>query len=176
MHTRFMEHRLLEYDPSVTVAFTGHRTYRGEALRELDLTVEQLTREGYTDFLCGMALGFDMAAAESVMRMRTLLPGRTIRLTAVVPFRGQASHFGSAERSRYHRILESADRVICLAESYSPDCYMRRNDFLVDNSTVTVAWYDGAHVGGTHYTVQRARRRACRIINLRPSEQLEIAF
>lgn len=166
----------MNFDPATTASFTGHRTYCGEAARLTDLTVERLTRDGITDFLCGMAVGFDMAAAESVMRMRTLLADRTVRLTAVVPFRGQESRFTAAEQSRYRRILAAADCVIYLAERYSPECYMRRNDFLVDNSSVTVAWYDGSPKGGTRYTVRRAQRLGRRIINLRPAEQMEIEF
>ena len=166
----------MNFDPATTASFTGHRSYRGEAARQLDLTVVQLAREGVTDFLCGMATGFDMAAAESVMRMRSLLPDCRIRLTAVVPFDGQASRYSSADRGRYERILAAADGVVCLGERYSRECYSRRNDFLVDNASVVVAWYDGSREGGTRYTVARARRTGRRIINLRPSEQLNFEF
>lgn len=166
----------MKFDILTTAAFTGHRTYRGEALRELDLTVGQLVGEGFTDFLCGMAMGFDMAAAESVLRMRSLTGGERVRLTAVVPFEGQARRFPATERERYERILAAADNVVRLSERYSPECYRRRNDFLVGNSSVVVAWYDGSHEGGTHYTVARARTLARRIINLRPSEQLNFGF
>lgn len=166
----------MKFDPSTTVSFTGRRTYRGEAAHELDMTVERLAREGATDFLCGMAVGFDMAAAESVMRVRSQLTDRTIRLTAVVPFEGQAARFPAAERERYERILAAADYIAVISGRYAPDCYSRRNDFLVDNASALVAWYDGAPSGGTHYTVARARRTGRRIINLRPSEQLDLKF
>lgn len=166
----------MNIQPGRTASFTGRRSYRGEAARQLDLTVEQLSREGIDTFLCGMATGFDMAAAESVMRMRSLLAGREIRLVAAVPFRGQAARFPAAERRRYEHILESADEVVVLSEHYSHKCYSRRNDWLVENSSVVVAWYDGNPAGGTHYTVTRARRTGRRIINLRPSEQLNFEF
>ena len=163
-------------DIRTTAAFTGHRSYRNQAVAELDRTVEQLAREGCTRFLCGMAVGFDMAAAESVMRMRTLLTDRKIRLVAVVPFEGQARRFPAADKARYERILAAADEVLTLAARYSPECYRCRNDYLVDNASVVVAWYDGSPTGGTHYTVARARRSGRRIINLRPAEQLELKF
>ena len=166
----------MKHNPGTTVSFTGHRTYRGEAVRDLDLTVEQLSRQGFDTFLSGMALGFDMAAAESVMRMRSLLTDREIRLIAVVPFKGQEARFPAAERARYRRILDAADEVLILSERYVPECYSRRNDWLVDNSSAVVAWYDGSPKGGTHYTLSRAHRLARRIINLRPAEQLEIEF
>ena len=164
------------FDPAITVSFTGHRSYRGEAARQTDLTVRHLAGEGMRQFLCGMAMGFDMAAAESVLRMRALLTDSDIRLIAAVPFRGQAARFPAAERIRYERILAAADEVAVLSEHYSPECYARRNDWLIDNSSVVVAWYDGSAAGGTHYTVSRARRLSRRIVNLRPSEQLEMEF
>ena len=166
----------MKFDPAITVAFTGHRSYRGESVQQLDHAVSSLADRGATTFLCGMAVGFDMAAAESVMRMRTLLADREIRLVAVVPFRGQEARFPSSQRMRYRRILAAADHTVVLAEHYSPECYSRRNDFLTDNAQTLVAWYDGSHEGGTHYTVARARRLARTIINLRQSEQLEIEF
>ena len=166
----------MKSDPLHTAAFTGHRYYCGEAARELDRTVGQLAGEGIDTFLCGMAMGFDMAAAESVMRMRSLLTDKEIRLVAVVPFRGQAARFPAAERERYERILAAADEVEIVSEHYVPQCYSRRNDRLVDSSSVLVAWYDGASAGGTRYTVARARRTGRRIINLRPSEQLNFEF
>ena len=46
---------------SHTAAFTGHRTYRGEAAEALAALLGDLHAEGYRRFLCGMALGFDMA-------------------------------------------------------------------------------------------------------------------
>ncbi len=59
---------------SHTAAFTGHRTYRGEAAEALASLLGDLHAEGYRRFLCGMALGFDMAAAEAVLALRAAHP------------------------------------------------------------------------------------------------------
>ena len=45
-----------------TVAFTGRRTYRGEADDELRRVVRDLHERGFSRFLCGMSWGFDLAA------------------------------------------------------------------------------------------------------------------
>ena len=45
---------------NITVAFSGHRTYAGEACDELREMVVRLYNEGYRRFLCGMAWGFDL--------------------------------------------------------------------------------------------------------------------
>lgn len=155
---------------SHTAAFTGHRTYRGEAAEALAALLGDLHAEGYRRFLCGMALGFDMAAAEAVLALRAAHP--EVRLVCVVPFAGQDRRFPAVERERYRRILNAADERVVLRDDYRPDCYARRNDRLTDGASAVVAWYDGSS-GGTHYTVRRARRLGLRILNLWQDPQAE---
>ena len=53
-------------DSRTSVAFTGHRTYRGAAADALRRTVGELYARGFRNFLSGMAVGFDLAAAEAI--------------------------------------------------------------------------------------------------------------
>lgn len=57
-------------DPRTSAAFSGHRTYRGDADAALRTTVRELYARGFRTFLCGMAAGFDLAAAEAVLACR----------------------------------------------------------------------------------------------------------
>lgn len=148
---------------ALCVAFTGHRNYRGEADAALARTVEELFRAGFRTYLCGMALGFDLAAAEAALSLRERYAD--VRLVAVVPFPGQAERYPNAERSRYARLVAAADERVLVSERYDRGCYRRRNDFLVAHAAVVVAWYDGSP-SGTGYTVGRARRTGCRVIDL----------
>ena len=157
-------------NPRTCVAFTGHRTYRDEARELLLPTLEALYDRGFRTFLSGMAVGFDLAAAEAVLLLRQR--HAEVRLVAVVPFRHQAARFPAAQRLRYERILAAADSIEVLSEEYHRGCYARRNDFLVDHAQVVVAWYDGLPEGGTHYTVERARTRLREVINLHPADRL----
>ena len=54
------------------------------------------------------------------------------------------------------RILEEADAAVILSESYSPECYLKRNDFMLLHSSVLIAYWDGFSCGGTSYTVRKA--------------------
>ena len=153
-------------DPCTTVAFTGHRTYCGEASAALAAAIRGLHAHGFRTFLCGMAVGFDLAAAEAVLELRERAPG--VRLVAAVPFRGQEMRFSPADRERFRRVLAEADSVEVLAPAYHRGCYAVRNDFLVDNARVLVAWYDGSP-GGTRYTVRRALGRGLEVVNLCPA-------
>ena len=121
---------------------------------------------GFRTFLSGMAVGFDLAAAEAVLELRERVPG--VRLVAAVPFRGQEMRFSPADRERFRRVLAEADSVEVLAPAYHRGCYAVRNDFLVDNARVLVAWYDGSP-GGTRYTVRRALGRGLEVVNLCPA-------
>lgn len=151
-----------------SVAFTGHRTYQGEAREALFACIRQLADGGFTTFLSGMAQGFDLAAAEAVLALRA--EGLAIQLVAVVPFASQANNFSAADRDRFRKILATADEVILLASEYHRGCYQQRNDFLVDHAAHLVAWYNGSR-GGTQYTFLRALKHGLTLHNLSPAIQ-----
>ena len=69
----------------------------------------------------------------------------------------------------------SADVVLYADMAYHRAIFHRRNDMLVEGADVVVAWYDGSR-GGTDYTIRRAHKLGCRIINLFPDPQLSIDF
>ncbi len=48
--------------------------------------------------------------------------------------------------------------------SYSKDCYMRRNRYMVDQSQRIIAVYDGRSTGGTAATVRYAKGKDVRVV------------
>ena len=158
----------------ITVAFSGHRTYRGEAAEELRVLVGRLYDEGYRRFLCGMAWGFDLAAGEAVAELKHRCAD--VELVAVVPYAGFRGLFHGEDGEQYDRVVAAADEMLEVSECEPKVAFRMRNDFLVDNATVVVAWFNGIGRGGTAYTVKRARRRGVRVENLYPSSQLEFGF
>ncbi len=160
----------LDYD--TTVAFTGHRTYRDEAAEDLALAIRTLYGRGFRTFLSGMALGFDMAAAEAVVALRGELCD--IRLVAVIPFEGHDRSFSESRRERYNAILAAADGSIVISPKAHRGCYLRRDDFLVAHAAVLVGWYSGSGSGGTCYTMRRALDRGREVWNLHPNAEVRI--
>ena len=150
-------------DKNITASFTGHREYRHSADGALLEEVRRLYGEGYRIFLCGMARGFDLAAGECITAIREELP--EIKLKCIIPFRGQEQSFSKRDRERHQRLVELADEVIILADGYHSGAYHARNDFLVENASAMIAYYNGTK-GGTHYTIHRALRRGLRIVDL----------
>ena len=154
---------IIAYDREITACFTGHRTYDGSRNSELERAIRELYALGYRNFLCGMAIGFDIESAEVALALRGELAG--LRVVAVVPFEGMQRGFSEADRTRFEGILEKADEAIILAPKYASEVYAVRNNFLVDNASACIAYFDGSK-GGTAYTVRRAVKSLLRLINI----------
>lgn len=155
-------------DKSKSLAFTGHRTIPIERQNEIRArlveAVSVACKSGITCFFSGMAMGFDLMAAETVLSLKGRYPD--IRLIAVVPFRRQSRWWPPIEKERYQKIISQADQVIILSEHYFHGCLLRRNDFMLEHSCGVIAFYDGKPYGGTFYTYREARKRCIDIINL----------
>ncbi len=150
------------------VAFTGHRNIAPEKIPALKVKLEKAVREQYDqgmrEFICGMALGFDMMAAEIVLSLREELPD--IYLTAVIPFAGQPDRWAQENRDRYRLILDKADEVITLSDKFYKGCEMKRNAFMLDYCSRVIAYFNGEPHGGTCFTVNSALKRGKTVINL----------
>ena len=158
---------------SIAVAFTGHRTYRSEADEELRQLLEELYAKGARRYLCGMAWGFDLSAGEAVVQHKLL--HEDVELVAVEPFAEFRSLFRGEDAERYDALIAAADCRVVVGEN-NVGAYMRRNDYLVDHSSLVVAWWDGRRDGGTAYTALRARRKGREVVNLFPDPQLNLPF
>ncbi len=155
----------MAYGRNNTLCFTGHRYYTGGAEDESRLAqaLETAFADGYRVFVSGMAEGFDLAAAEAVLRLKER--HADVVLVAAVPFRRQAAKYGAEERRRYERILSLADEAVILSEHYDYGCYYVRDDWMTERSSRLVCWYDGSD-GGTRYTVRSALGRGVEIVNI----------
>ena len=150
-------------EKSITASFTGHRDYDSRYDESLRTQIRQLYEAGYRIFLCGMARGFDLAAGEAVVALQSECT--QIKLRCIIPYRGHEQSLSERDRERYRRLTEMADEVVTLAEQYHAGAYHFRNDYLVNNASAIVAYYNGSK-GGTHYTMRRALKRYLRIHNI----------
>lgn len=150
-----------------TCSFTGHRYISGSKLRELSDKLQHELRllidEGYTSFISGGAIGFDLLAARTVIKLREEFPH--IRLDLALPCADQAKKWNPQQQQAYRDILRQADSVTYVSPEYYSGCMHKRNRFLIDNSSVCVAFYNGTR-GGTAYTVSYAADRSVRVVNL----------
>ena len=163
----------MELSTNTTACFTGHRTYDGSRNEELESAIRALYTDGYRNFLCGMAVGFDIESAEVALALRGELAG--LKVVAIIPFEGMQRGFSEEWRSRYEHIVAEADEVTTLAMHYFPSVYALRNNYLVDNSSAVIAYFDGSK-GGTAYTVRRAVKNLAYIINIYNNPQQKFDF
>ena len=144
-------------------AFTGHRDLGGKFdYNLLDRGILNLVKSGVTEFYCGMAVGFDMAAAECVLACKNEYD---VKLCACIPCPEQIKNYGSADKFRYERILKRCDEIIVLSENYYKGCMLARDRFMVDNCDVLLS-YLRKDSGGTFYTVNYAERKNVKIISI----------
>lgn len=123
---------------------------------------------GYTDFLCGMALGSDTWAAEAFLEVRDALRGFCdIRLHAYLPYPGQDTRWSDKNRRRYHRILAACDTAEYACDRYLPDCMERRNRAMVERADRLIAVFDGQK-GGTANTIRMAHEKGIELRILSP--------
>ncbi len=128
-----------------------------------------LVQAGYRTFYDGLAAGFDLIAAELVLSVRALDPATPVRLVGVVPYDGQESDWSSDWKARYGAVVRQADEVTVLSPTYFRGCYQVRNRYLVDHSSLVLAYYDG-RPGGTRSTLEYARRQGISVCNFIPDD------
>lgn len=156
-----------------TCCFTGHRpdklpwgldenSAECRKLRiEIAIQLEALHSAGIAHFISGMALGCDLLFAEAVLAMREEYDDVT--LEAAVPCDSQANSWPEEQKERYNAILSSCDTVTFVQHQYTPGCMLRRNRYMVDNSSVLLTCFNGSS-GGTMNTLLYARRQGVKTI------------
>ena len=147
--------------------FTGHRRITKkdavELPQKIDVLLESLIEEGYTDFCAGGAIGFDTIAALKVIDKKKKYG--FIKLRLYLPCPEQANMWNGNLKKAYYYVLENADTVSYAADVYTNGCMQKRNRAMVDDSELCVA-YCYASTGGTFYTLNYAEKKGKKVINM----------
>lgn len=153
-------------DKAKTCCFTGHRTIPktqfGLIRANLARAIRNLYEEGYRHFVAGGALGFDTVAAETVLAFRRHYPD--ITLTLMLPCADQDTKWSSEQKAVYEKQKKEADEVICLSQHYYDGCMQKRNQAMVDASSVCIAYLTKLR-SGAGQTVRMAHAAGLRVIN-----------
>ena len=164
-------------NPDNTCCFTGHRpnklpwAFNEEDERCIALKrriydiIEAVTLSGIRHFICGMAQGCDMYFCEQVIELRKKYTHITIE--AAIPCETQSMRWSEWMRNRYAFLIQQCDYETMLQTAYTPDCMIKRNKYMVNNSSVLIAVFDGTF-GGTMQTVNYAMKKKREIIQIRP--------
>ena len=157
------------------VCFTGSRPanlpwkYNEEC--ELCINFKQRLKElvrvlydlGYRRFISGMALGFDTVASEVILELKN--EGLKIYLECALACENQEFRWGNGQKQRFKEIIEKADRVTNVNKNYFNGCFIKRNQYMIDNSSVVVSAHFNNSIG-TASTLSYAKKRNIKIINI----------
>jgi uncharacterized phage-like protein YoqJ len=146
------------------IAATGHRPpklggYGEAAASRLEaLATAYLAAQRPAQAISGMALGWDQAFAVAALRL-------DIPLIAAVPFEGHEKRWPDKSVQRHREILAAASVVHVVSEYPGSRAMDLRNRWMVDNSDLVCAMWDGSW-GGTFNCIQYVRRRGLPFDNL----------
>jgi len=122
---------------------------------------------GQTEFISGMAIGADQLFANAVIELKRA--GYPITLVAAVPFQGQENNWPEYTRVKFRNILSCADKVqIVSPGGYEARKMQIRNCWMVDNSDIVLAVWDGKKEGGTWNCISYAVSKNKVMVNLEP--------
>ena len=141
----------LQQNIKKSCAFTGHREIKSDfSPQVLKKEVENLiVQENVKTFYVGMAMGFDLLAAETVLKVKKKYD---VKLVACIPYYGQEKYFSEKDKKRYLNVLKKCDESVMVSEKYYKGCLLKRNRYMVDNADFLIA-YLRKDSGGTAYTV-----------------------
>lgn len=152
---------MADFDLKTTVSFTGHRVLRNDFnVDNLKEVINNLLIKGFRTFLVGMAMGFDLKCAEVLLEKKKEF---NIDVIACIPCKNQDKFFKNEEKDRYQEYLKKVDKIVCFSDEYTNGCMQIRNRYMVDNSSVLVA-YLKYFKGGALYTVNYAKKQNKEII------------
>jgi len=146
--------------------FTGHRVIPYNERAQIEALTERLIinlyKQGIEYFLCGCALGYDTMCAKIVLKLSKQYP---IKLITVIPCLSQTDKWKSSDVEIYKEIVNSSYYSVYTGNDYSATAMHRRNRYLVDNSSVCIA-YLKRNASGTKYTVNYAKEKGKTVINV----------
>lgn len=160
-----------EFDhKSRSVCFTGHRNIPRAQYSEVASVIEEkvriLYRHGYERFYAGGARGFDMIASIAVLNLRRELP--RLKLILALPCHDHDVAWDRVERRTMSNIKSAAAEVVYVSDEYYPGCMQRRNRYMVDLSSICIAYMLRPR-GGTANTVSYAKKTGCHVLNVAPT-------
>ncbi|MBQ8254456.1 MAG: DUF1273 family protein [Clostridia bacterium] len=157
----------MEYSPDTCACFTGHRAMTESEIKDAAVLVSEQIKKlyvrGVRNYFAGGAIGFDLAAAVTVLNMKRVYPDITLNLALPCP--EYQSKWTRAEIELFNRVRSRADSEVYVSESYHRGCMQMRNKYMVDKSVFCIAYLREKR-GGTYNTVAYALKKGIEVINL----------
>ena len=88
-----------------------------------------------------------------------------IRVILAYPFDGYTAPWSEGQKATYARLLPLYDERICVAAAASRGAYLQRDRYMVDASSMCIA-YCTRQTGGTAYTIRYAAKTGVPVCNI----------
>ncbi len=178
------DHAIPEFNIARTICFTGHRekfigSESQPQLHQLKVNtvkimmcryIDEAVRHGFDTFITGLASGFDLWAADYVLKLKKKDP--EIRIVGVMPFAGHGKFLSSFYRNilietekKTTALISVCDNVNMGRSGYAQvqkKLYFERNTYMVEHSSEVIAFCNGIK-SGTKNTVDYANRIGHRV-------------
>lgn len=119
--------------------------------------------------ISGMALGVDTLWALVALRLKRDFPTK-FKLECAIPCQNHSSKWVKESKAIYDDILSKADKVTLVTDApYNPWLMQKRNEYMVDNSDMVFAVWDGTN-GGTGNCINYAVKNQKLVYVLHPFE------
>jgi len=161
--------------------FTGHRP-KGlpwgydessksckEFKAELKQIIKQKICDGYNYFITGMAEGFDTYATEILVDERDK-GNASIFIEGAIPCPFQDKKWSTESKTRYNKLLNKLDKKTIVQDHYTPYCMIKRNEYMLEKSSLVIAGFDNTPSGGTYSTIQKAVKQNKNIVIINPKD------
>lgn len=148
--------------------FTGHRPEKlwmpeAEVVVKLRCAIQKAIDSGFKTFISGMSRGVDIWAAEVVLAFRKTNP--CIHLICALPHPDFEVRWDAEWKARYRAVLRQTDLIRIICPEFGMAAYMERNTWMVNRSSLVIAFYNGAN-GGTKRTIKYAQTQGVRVWNV----------
>ncbi|MDR1392037.1 MAG: DUF1273 domain-containing protein [Clostridiales bacterium] len=157
------------FEITKTCCFTGHRfknfDFSDKEDNQKRFNIKRCLREeinkaiklNFKHFISGGAIGVDTWSIEIILKIKKDNPFITYEI--VVPCVGQSDSWSNKNKKEYEKITFNADKLTFLSNrKYFSGCMQIRNKYMVDNSNLIIAVYDGFSLGGTKNTISYAKK------------------
>lgn len=134
----------------IIVGVTGHRKLEHDVDLVRETFREKLHQYEAEAVVTGMALGFDMLAAEVAVE-------ESIPFIAAIPCRGQTTSWPREQKERWRDLIDKAWKT----KIVSPGAFaiwklFERNRWIVERSNLMLYYWNGLPKGGTYHCVEHA--------------------
>lgn len=108
---------------------------------QIEKAIVKALDSSYRKFFTGMVDGFDLVAAETLLKIKEEYPQyKDIYITAVIPY---PEYSCSENWQKLFDIVKScANQIIYISPKYTNDCFQMRNQYIIDNSSYMICFWN----------------------------------